>query len=655
MLRFLVNSLVVPVFLLIAAVPAVVRGQIVNIPSDTIIRLATDPSRSAGQPAVYLLDELVSRIEPDGKWVNEVRQVLHVISPAAARGYSERAFTWSPSRQQLSIRWVRVLKPTGEVVSDRVAQEQDSDIGAELANPVYQATRRKRISISNVAPNTIIDIAYTVKQTEPYRLGDFLFSWTFANRIPVVNSTFRIDVPRGFTPRVLEQNLTFRKEQDTVAGREVTQWSQRNLTPYMAERFEPDSNGLTMSVLVGAPSTWSDITAWYDSLAKPRYVLSSDVQTRIDSLVKAANARTRLDTVRALHRWVAQDFRYVSIALGMGGYQPRSADEMFDTGFGDCKDKATLFVAALRRYKIPAYTVLLSISGRANKAIPSVHQFDHAIAAVGDGASRVYTDLTADVIPYGLIPASYAGSFATVVAANGKAEEVRLPLLPVDSSRSVVRMTLNMDSTGAIRGRVEQEARGMASFNLRSLFAQPLDSVRRTNIVRSLSNSMFPNSNGDSLLTFNGRDFNVLPKISFVFSTQGTLRNVGASKLLTLPPIIRGNAAGYSAIAKELSEARPRQTPVDAGKILGPLETVTDVTLILPEGWRADLPQNVNASSFFGSYQSTWTQEGNTVRLVRTIKGMRGVFPAQRIVEVATWMKNVGNDNNEFLTLTPAQ
>ena len=68
-----------------------------------------------------------------------------------------------------------------------------------------------------------------------------------------------------------------------------------------------------MSLTVAAPTSWADIGAWYAGLARGRYTLpASAAQTLRDTLSKA---KTRDDSIRAVHRWVAQDIRYVSIAL----------------------------------------------------------------------------------------------------------------------------------------------------------------------------------------------------------------------------------------------------------------------------------------------------------------------------------------------------
>jgi len=82
-----------------------------------------------------------------------------------------------------------------------------------------------------------------------------------------------------------------------------------------------------------------------------------------------------------VHRWVAQDFRYVSLALGIGGFQPRLPAAVLQTRYGDCKDKATLFITLAQRMGLQAYPVLLASGGGIERDVPSAHAFDHMIAA----------------------------------------------------------------------------------------------------------------------------------------------------------------------------------------------------------------------------------------------------------------------------------
>src|SRR5205814_4660366 len=160
-----------------------------------------------------------------------------------------------------------------------------------------------------------------------------------------------------------------------------------------------DSNDVVMQVALSSPLTWQDVGKWYAQNARDRSSLGSAAKTKLQQILTTASPKTRDDSIRAVHRWVAQDIRYVSIALGLGGYQPRTPEEVTRTGFGDCKDKATLFVAALAKLGVPAFPVLLNAFGHVERRVPSVDQFNHVIAAVKRGDHYEFTDLTADILP----------------------------------------------------------------------------------------------------------------------------------------------------------------------------------------------------------------------------------------------------------------
>ncbi len=631
------------------------QGALPSAPSDSVVRLALDPAKNVGRPYVLLLDESVNRMEADGRSVRRTRQVYQILDPQVVRGFSERAFTYAKSHQALTVDWIRVLRTSGEVLSDKAAQEQESDVTAQLANPIYQEQKIRRVSLSGIAVGTILDVQFTVEERGPYRPGDFLLAWNVNNQVPIVRSRFTVDVPDGYVPRIVERNLTFRRTESVQDGRRTYVWSANNIQPFRGEAFAADSNDVVMSIAIAPRGSWNDITAWYSALARDRYALAPVVAQRIDSLVKASGARSRVDTIRALHRWVAQDVRYVSVSLGIGGYQPRLPADVVQSGFGDCKDKATLFVAALRRYKIAASPVLLSLTGKPDAALPSIFQFNHAIAAVQEGTGWTYTDLTAEFVPYGSIPENYQGQLGIVVLPNGTAQEVRFPRAEVASNVTTMRVRMSLDSSGIVQARVEEASRGGPSFGMRAAFAAPMDSSRRSDAQKALSQRMFAtDATGDSLVGFDGKNLAAPTTMTYLIRAENALKTVGDLRLFTMNAGFRGPARSFKNLARELESRPARQFPIDAAQVLGQQETVTDLTITLPLGWKADLPKNVTATSFFGRYESVWTQTGRDVRMVRRITGERGIFPPQRISEIIVWLKTVGADDYEFLSLRPA-
>ncbi|WP_411280079.1 DUF3857 domain-containing transglutaminase family protein [Gemmatimonas sp.] len=626
------------------------------MPSDSVLRLAVDPARVKGQPFVVLLQESSVRVDADGRWVHRNRRAVQVIDESAARGMAEQAFAFASTHQTLTIEWVRVLRTTGVVIGDKPAQMQDADVPAAMANPIYQDQRVRRLSLAGVTAGTVVDIAWSVKESAPPRPGDFLFRAGLNGPVTIRRSLIEVDVPDGYAPTIVERNLTVQRRDDIANGRRRYVWTSNDQPGIRGEPFAADSNGVVQTITVGPRGTWTDIASWYHGLSKDRYALSATAAARMDSIVRASGARTTRDTIRAVHRFVAQDIRYLSVALGMGSYQPRTPDDVLATSLGDCKDKATLFVAALRRYRIAANPVLLSLSQRPDPNLPSLLQFNHAIAAVRDGAGWSFTDLTAESIPYGELPDAYQGSFAIIIADNGTALPVTLPVRPTERNVATLHLTMQISADGRAVGQAVERADGSPTYGLRMGLSTPLDSTRRAAFSRSLMQRIFGaegagSSRVDSLVVFNGRDFSATPQITYTVSSNELIRTIGTTKVLAVPSVVRGPARSFRAALGELESRGSRQLPLDASRILAPLTNVTEWIVTLPPGWTVDLPANVAATSFFGSYSSSWTQNGRELRVVRRLQGQRGIFGPERIAEVLVWLRTVGADDQDFLTV----
>jgi transglutaminase-like putative cysteine protease len=617
-----------------------------------------DLNRSAGRSVLVLLDETQLRIESDGRWTQRSRQVVQLLDASAVRQVAERAFSYARDHQSLRLDWVRVLRPSGQVVSDRPAQDQEGDVAAALNNPVYSDQRVRRISLAGVAEGLIVDVQFTVDERAPRRAGDVFVQWALNGPVPIRRSRLDIDVPASFAPRLVERNLVTRRTDELVGDRRRLVWSTSDQDPVPAEPFAADSNDVQQFVTVSAAATWDNLAMWYDGLARARYALSPAVIRVADSVLVAQRVRTRADTIRAWHRWIAQDVRYLSVALGMGSYQPRTADEMLQAGAGDCKDKATLFVALLRRAGIEAAPVLLNTNGRLVVGAPSVMQFNHAIAAVREGTGWTFTDLTAGLVPYGAIPDAYQSGKGLLVTRDGRGTVVDFPAVSAADAVASLRLRYALSAAGVADGSAVERAAGPGEWVARSMFAAPLDATRRAALTRQIAQRVVGTDGGvdarvDSLTAFDGHDLRATPEMRYNVHVEGAARDVGSTRVLAIPMAMRGPARQFRTAAKELEQAGPRRLPIDGARIIPPMTTELEWVVTLPEGWAADLPAPVTTSTFFGRYESRWTLQGRELRLLRRLVGQRGVVGAERMVEVLVWLRAVGADDQEFLTLKP--
>jgi hypothetical protein len=618
-----------------------------SVRNDTIYALAVNPADYPDKSAAYLLDDGVVRYEADGTGSRTYRQVVQILKDDAVENWAEMSFSYAPEHQRLTINWIRVVKPDGTVVSDKPTQVQDADVPAAMSNPVYSNRKVKRVTLAGVAVGTMVDYSYTIEELKPYLTGDFTDSWSVSTGLPTRRSRFVVDVPVSMKPRIVERNLTFKRATQESNGRRVYTWAMHDVPVVKSQMFAADSNGVYMSVDVSAPLKWGDIAHWYAGLTKGRYALTPTLSHTIDSLVSGAHSLD--DSLRILQRWVAQDFRYVSIDLGIGGYQPRLPADVFTTGYGDCKDKTTLFVAALKHLGVTAYPVLLAAGGGVERDLPAIEQFDHAIAAIArPHGGYTFVDLTSELTPFGQLPYGPQGEFALVVHPDGSGEEVTLPEDSIAANRSELHLVGTLSPEGIFDGRFEQSAAGIQQYSLRGAFSSPLDSSARERVERKVASGFFPGATGDSLVGFDGKDLQAPAKLSLLIHGGQATQQSGDLVFLTLP---FGNMERLGSLVSELKSEGERVFPIDARAVIGPYTNVEEIRVTLPDGWHARLPESVHASSVFGRYDVDYTQNGRELRMSRKLVGATGIYGPDKIGELEAWLSAVAKDNAKFIVL----
>jgi transglutaminase-like putative cysteine protease len=632
---------------LAAQAPRITSKGDPSVRDDSLYQLAVDPADYPDEDFIYILDDGVVRHELDGTGVTTYRQIVQIISDDAVEDWAEQSFSWDPERERLRVNWIRVIGRDGKVISAAPSHEQVSDVPAAMENPVYGNRKVRRMSLAGVTPGTMIDYSVTTEHLKPFLAGDFYHGWRITTGRLTRRSRYILDVPAAMPVRMAEYNLDFTPQVRDTNGRKVWVWAAREVQPIEPEPFSSDSNGVVMHFDVTGSTSWDDIGAWYAGLARDRYALTPELESRVKELV--AGAETRQDTLKAVHRWIAQDIRYVSISLGIGGYQPRAPEDVAATQYGDCKDKATLFIAMLGRLGITAYPVLLSAGGAVDSSLPSLSQFDHAIAAVVQPGGYLYVDLTSELTPLGELPPADQGQFALVVHPDGRAERVLLPVNAPDQNAHQTVLVGELDSTGAVRARYEESASGNAQYSLRQAFLSAFDSTERTRFIHSLATGIFSGSTGDELEIFAGKDLTATPRVRLTIRGGQAAKVSGRRAILTVP---FGHMGRLADLANQLEAAGPRRFPIDAAQVFGPEASISELRLTLPEGWQAELPETVRVEGAYGTYVSEYRQQGRELTMRRHIVGARGILPPSAVDTLIRWLRDVAKDDTQFLVFT---
>ena len=119
--------------------------------------------------------------------------------------------------------------------------------------------------------------------------------------------------------------------------------------------------------------TWADIGKWEANLDQGRRDPSPAIAQKAKELTTGKNTTT--EKMRALADFVQRDIRYVAIELGIGGWQPHPAKEIYDHHYGDCKDKATFLGSMLKEIGVESYYISINTTRGAVTAQTPPHPF----------------------------------------------------------------------------------------------------------------------------------------------------------------------------------------------------------------------------------------------------------------------------------------
>src|SRR5688572_1565419 len=266
---------------LLAPAPPPSSAKVTVPGQDSIYTLAVKPADHPDDAVAFLLDEGIYRIEADGRVKNTTRMVVQILKPEGAKAYQEQRFSWNPERQRQTVNWMRIVKPSGEVVSEHPEQIQESDVPAAMGTPMYTATKVRRMSLSGLEPGTILDYSVTTESDPHMMPGEFAISWRVTPAVPVVKSNLVVDVPAALNPRIVEKNLDFKRRESVSNGRKVYTWAPAKVPRVKMERFAPDSLSPVMTVSVTPPIRWTTIGEWYAPIARQAYTIKPSVEAKM--------------------------------------------------------------------------------------------------------------------------------------------------------------------------------------------------------------------------------------------------------------------------------------------------------------------------------------------------------------------------------------
>ncbi len=599
----------------------------------------------------FVIEQMHSRyrFEADGTGRKETVARIRVQSEAGVQQWGQLQEGYNSANERVEIPYVRVLKEDGTVVKAGDDAVQDLSAPIEREAPVYTDYRQKHITVPGLRPGEVLEYDMVTVIHTPLAAGQFWTEYEFDKSNIDLDETVDVDVPAnrslklkckpGMDPKITEEN-----------GRRIYHWSSshlereddaKNKDDKKKKKHRPDDD--RPDIQLTTFETWEQIGRWYASLEKDRRAPSPEVRAKADELTKGLN--TDLERTEALYDFVAKNFRYVSLSLGVGRYQPHSAADVLHDQYGDCKDKHTLLASLLEAKGLHASSVLINSSRKLDPDVPSPSQFDHVITMLPMGKEEVWMDTTSEVAPFRLLAFSLRRKQALVIppvnppsAIPPHLEETPADTPMPDTELSEVEGKIN--DIGKIEAHVHYEFRGDEELLLRSVFRRvPQANWQRVveNVNASLGGDITNLKVSDPAATREPFTLSYdVSKVNFLDWSK--------KKTDIVLPLVQFSLPDVSVDDDPDADAEPLK--------LGPKAQYSyRITLELPTKYTAHAPLAVSMKRDYAEYEATYKLEGGTFTAGRKLTLRQDEIPASRAPDYESFRRAVGADLAQQLSV----
>jgi tetratricopeptide (TPR) repeat protein len=615
----------------------------------------------------FVVEKLQERylFENDGTGRKVVTLRVHVLSDAGVQGFGQLRFGYNSANDRMEIGYVRVIKPDGKVITAGADAVQELSGVVQQNAPVYTDYREKHVTVPGLRPGDVMECEVTTIFHTAMAPGQFWMEHDFNLLSIVLDEKLEIDVPIGRTiklktkpgadPKITEEN-----------GRHIYRWETSHLVreDVREDTGKPDKKKKSKAKADKFPDvqlttfgSWEEVGRWYAGLEKERRVPSGEVRAKAAELTRGLNSD--VEKTEALYDFVAKDFRYVSLSLGLARYQPQAAGDVLRNQYGDCKDKNTLLAALLEAEGLHSSTVLINSARKLDPDVPAPSQFNHVITKLPLGKEDLWMDTTTEVAPFQLLSYQLRKKQALVIPEGGVPHLEETPADSPVPDQELTEVTGEIDDTGKLEATVKYTLRGDAELRQRLIFrriaaAQWQKYIEGLN--KSIGGSVSNVKVGDPSAT--REPFTIaydVSKASFADWTKKKIQLKLPLGHLNLASVSMDIGSDSDTDTDKEGEDEDSAASNTENFKLGPRnESTYRLKLELAPRYTADVPVPTALDRDYGAYQSTYKFEANTFTAERKLTIRKAELPPARADDYRSFRQAALADAAQHLTLQSA-
>ena len=492
---------------------------------------------------------------------------------------------------------------------------------------------------------------YTVEYTVELKYNGTMFYpyWqpVEGEYFSVQQSKFIFECPLNYEFRY--KNINYNGQViDQTSDKKRKVWEVKDLPAIIREMYSPLLPYLTSYVIFGPTDfeiqnfkgnmkSWQELGKFMYALKQGRDELPPNIKQKVHEITNGISDQK--EKIRLLYEYMQKNTRYVSIQLGIGGWQPFDAKYVATKGYGDCKALSNYMYSMLKEAGIKSYYTLINAGrGKTNfeSAFPSAH-FNHVIlCAVLNSSDSVWLECTSQTMPSGYLGDFTDDRYALLIDEDG-GKLIRTPKYGLKENTQQRSIKAKISGEGSLNAEIKTNYSGIQQDHLHML----INNLSKDKVKEYLEEELeFATYTVDNFSYKENK--NILPSIEEDLSLSVEHYATISGKRLFITPNIMTRSS------RKLKSGEERKFDID----LDMEYTDTDkVEIEIPPGYKPEsVPADVFIESKFGKYKASILMDQNKIIYTRSIEQFSGSFPKTDYPEMLKFYDDIyKSDRNKLV------
>jgi Domain of Unknown Function with PDB structure (DUF3857)/Transglutaminase-like superfamily len=465
-------------------------------------------------------------------------------------------------------------------------------------------------------------------------------------------SKFTVIAPADYTVRYKQFNFKGEPVVTQKGDTKTYTWEIRNIPAKKIETSSPPFTEIAPAVFFapskfevegykGDMSSWEEYGKFMYQLIKGRDILPDEIKKKVHELTD--QLKSDREKIFVLYDFLQKNTRYISIQLGIGGWQPFEASYVAEKKYGDCKALSNYMIALLKEAGITGKYV--EIYGGQSPP-PFIEDFpclqsNHVISCVPLGKDTVWLECTSQTVSPGYM-GGFTGNRKAVLIDESGGHIVHTPVYKASDNIQLRIMKAVADEEGNLSAGIVNTYLGLQQDFPHSLMYDASKEDREKYL-----NEMFNLPTYKVVKSDYKEHRGIIPSVDEFLQIELSKYATITGKRLFINP----NIFGASAERPSADTARKYDYVIDDS-----YKDIDSVEIKIPKGYKPEsIPGDNLLQTKFGKYTSSVKVQDDKITYYRTMEQQSGRIPANDYNDLVKFYEQVNKADRSKLVLVKAE